>query len=375
MTTTLIESSRTIVGSCVLQDFFETDVKISLPEYQRAYVWDREKLKQLFQDLKEHFISDNGTLYNEPYYLGTILLHEKHPGQFEIIDGQQRITTLLIADYSSNKEESFLYKEKWNLNYSSLLSSAKIKDNYKYINGEVDSGFHDIKSCLKEIFANTFFTIIVTQEEDEAFTFFDSQNNRGQSLSAVDFLKSYHLRELKGEVELPEIFAKKWDSSNTGQFLDSLFSQILWRNRNWKGSKTDFENNDAILDSFQKKTVNGSNNNREVALYPNVFNSLADHLTYDPTSGVAVLPNKLHLQTSPAQYPFALRQPIQKGIGFFLYTEKYNAIYKAIFKDEDQFTEFRCLYESLYKGVSHYLRKLFELATVTYYDKFKEHKL
>jgi hypothetical protein len=378
MTTTLTDSiTQTLVSSCLLQDFFETDADISLPDYQRAYVWDREKLKQLFQDLKEHFISDNGEFDNEvpPYYLGTVLLYEKNPGQFEIIDGQQRITTLLITDFSWNKEESYLYNQKWNLNYASLLSSAKIKDNFQYLNQEVEADFREIKSYSKEIFAKTFITVIITREEDEAFTFFDSQNNRGVSLSAVDFLKSYHLRELKKDIDLQKIFAKKWDSNNTGQFLNILFSQVLWRNRNWKGNELNFENKDAILESFQKKTIRDRNDNKVIALYPNVFNSLASKLTFESTSGVSVSPNNLHLQTTPAQYPFAIRQPIQKGIGFFLYTEKYNSIYKAIFKDENRFTEFRYLYHTLYRDVSYYLRKFFELATVTYYDKFKDEKL
>lgn len=359
------------VGTVCATDFFETNVSVKLPDYQRPYVWNKEKLEQLLQDFRDHFFNSDGYNSNAPnYYLGCVLLYKKSEKEFEVIDGQQRITTLLILDHAWNESQSYLSQNKWNLEYSSMLSTAVIKHNFKYLKENVRE---EIKNNIDAIFSKLVFTVIKTNSEDEAFTFFDSQNNRGVSLSAVDFLKSYHLRELKGKEELQRIFAKQWDSNNKAQFLTELFDLILWRSRKWKGNKLSFENKDAILNAFQKRTIKEENNDF-IRLYPNVFNALAYQLTYDSQSGVCVQPSILNLQTKASQYPFSIRQPIQKGIGFFLYTEKYFAIYNQLFVVK-KFKPFTSVYLKLIERNSNYLKTFFKLASVVYYDKFKDHKL
>src|SRR5690606_579402 len=122
---------------------------------------------------------------------------------------------------------------------------ANIKTNYSYL--KHSESLARIKEFVASILGKLIFTVIITNCEDEAFTFFDSQNNRGVSLGAVDFLKSYHLRELKDKIDIQTKFVKQWDSNNANQFLDELFSQTLWRSRNWKGKNIQFENKDLIL--------------------------------------------------------------------------------------------------------------------------------
>ena len=363
-------SNELTVGTCIVNDFFTEKVKTVLPDYQRPYVWDKDKVEQLFKDFEEHFFINNQFNKNAPlYYLGSILLYEKDIDTFEVIDGQQRITTLLITDYACNKNKSYLQNNNWNLEYSSLLSSAMIKKNYTYIKNLTTRN----KQHIEEIFNKLVFTVIITNSKDEAFTFFDTQNARGVSLSAVDFLKSYHLRELKGKELLQEKFAKTWDRNNTGQFLNNLFNGILWRNREWKGENLYFEDKDAILNSFQKQTIKEADN-EVIQLYPNVFNTLSKSLTFSSKEGVIIQPSPLSLQTRAEQYPFTIRQPIQKGIGFFLYTEKYFAIYQLLF-EEKTIQELNKIYDELLKGMSHYFKSFFRLAIVSYYDKFKDFKL
>ncbi|MBQ0909753.1 DUF262 domain-containing protein [Flavobacterium sp. F-328] len=359
------------VGTISTTEFFDTDTFVTLPDYQRPYVWNTEKLKQLLKDFKDHFFTIDGFNDNAPhYYLGCVLLYQRSQNEFEIIDGQQRITSLLILDHSWNEGESYLSQKKWNLEYSSMLSTAVIKQNYSYLKENVDL---QIKKHIKFIFSKLVFTVIKTNSEDEAFTFFDSQNSRGVSLSAVDFLKSYHLRELKGKEDLQRLFAKQWDSNNKAQFLTELFDLILWRSRSWKGSVLTFENKDAILKDFQKKTIKEKNND-VIRLYPNIFNALANQLAYDSEVGASIRPNILNLQTRASDYPFSIRQPIQKGIGFFLYTEKYYAIYNQLFfkKNSKHFTK---VYDKLLSQNSNYLKTFFRLASVVYYDKFKDDHL
>ena len=74
--------------------------KIRVPNYQRAYSWDtpssefkRTTHTDVFlKDLEEHIKSG----INTPYYFGHFLFAEKNNGVFDVIDGQQRLTTIII---------------------------------------------------------------------------------------------------------------------------------------------------------------------------------------------------------------------------------------------------------------------------------------
>lgn len=366
-------NEQPLVGTCTIANFFENSKEAIIPNYQRPYVWNKEKLEQLIDDFEAHFLTIEGVneVFNDEavnYYLGTVLICEKD-NQYEIIDGQQRITTLLLLDYAWQQTESILLKGKWALSYTSLLSKKTIKTNVQLL----ENWSSKIKDNLQAIFSKLVITLIITTSEDEAFTFFDSQNNRGVSLSSVDFLKSYHLRSLGGKEDLQRTFATQWDSNNRGQFLNIIFEHILWRNRNWKGKGLWYEDKDAILKTFQKETIKSIGNNT-VALYPNAFNTLSSSLEYDSQTGVSIQPNRLNLQTRAEDYPFAIRQPIEQGIGFFLYTEKYYSIYQLLFK-AFKFEYLKDCYKGLYDGVSSYLRMFFELGVISYYDKYKDYKL
>jgi uncharacterized protein with ParB-like and HNH nuclease domain len=173
----------------------------SIPDYQRPYVWDEDKIETLFKDITEELILNA----EQPmYYMGAILMHQKSNLQLEIIDGQQRITTLLLLDYVINKESSLIKIHEKNLQlfFNSPKSQENILANERYIINNKDRFFND--NQLKGIIEKLIFTVIITKSEDDAFVFFDTQNNRGVKLSAVDFLKSYHLKALKGETEETE---------------------------------------------------------------------------------------------------------------------------------------------------------------------------
>ena len=64
---------------------------LTIPEYQRPYCWQDKQLDGLLQDIESH-TQRNAEL---PYYLGSLILY-KEDGKLNIIDGQQRITTLAL---------------------------------------------------------------------------------------------------------------------------------------------------------------------------------------------------------------------------------------------------------------------------------------
>jgi hypothetical protein len=369
------------IGVKSLSDLFLSDNfnVFKIPDYQRPYVWDVEKIESLFVDLKDFYDNQEDETH---YYMGTILFHKENE-VLHIIDGQQRLTTLLLIDYVINESSSLLKKkeEQFNLFFNSPVSIENIIKNRDYIKSKLFSSIN--KSSLENFCNEIIVTVITTTSADEAFTFFDSQNNRGISLSPVDFLKSYHLKAIKGDWEDSDkqaVVAKKWDKNNANQFLDGFFNLFLWRSRNWKGGKVYFENKDQILNEFQKRTKDKTIN-ESIRLYANVKNKLASSLDYSIKKGVQISPQPITLQVQSKDYPFSMRQPIQKGVAFFLYADKYYDLYNFMFNEKHESNSDLYLMNNFCNEVfdksslSTYIRDFFNMCLLLYFDKFEEEQL
>lgn len=97
--------------------FVKNNALFSIPSYQRPYVWSDEAIKTLFDDLYSAYI------HKLPhYYVGTILTAKSDNGRFELIDGQQRTTTLmLLALACKNKNK----KKEIDSNLKYLICTSK----------------------------------------------------------------------------------------------------------------------------------------------------------------------------------------------------------------------------------------------------------
>lgn len=85
-----IESQDLTVGA-LFKDFY------SVPDFQREYVWQREQVEKLLQDLYDEFYDEKRTVIPGPeYFLGSIVVCKAEDGTFQLIDGQQRMTTLYL---------------------------------------------------------------------------------------------------------------------------------------------------------------------------------------------------------------------------------------------------------------------------------------
>lgn len=80
-------------GEIQLGKLFTSEFDFEIPDYQRPYAWGRDETLQLLDDLQGSLDRDT----DEPYFLGSIVLvKEKGVPTSEVIDGQQRLTTLTI---------------------------------------------------------------------------------------------------------------------------------------------------------------------------------------------------------------------------------------------------------------------------------------
>ncbi|MBK9300651.1 MAG: DUF262 domain-containing protein [Bacteroidetes bacterium] len=347
---------------------FKLGSTVVIPDYQRPYVWGKEKSEELLIDLDEYFLKENKT---SNYYLGSILLWRNTKDKtFEIIDGQQRITTILLMKYCI--EETLDVKH--NIKFNSHLSFRKIRETASYFESQIST----IKKLDSIDFLNKVeFTVIFTTSEDESFTFFDTQNTRGVKLSATDFLKAYHLRAIESP-QLQEIGAKTWERAQSinkdGTFMEQLFEKMLWRARNWRGKNCRllFDTDKQIRPSFQKKTFKF----QEEDCYP-IFQNRLNKGIEKTIWGENGKPINYFLSTreeDSKNLPFHIRQPIYKGIHFFKYTEKYCAIYLLLFKSDTvnlEINNLKDFYNKVYTpDMSEYLRDFMQLCLITYYDSF-----
>lgn len=76
-----------------LSKIFSSDFEYVIPSYQRPYAWAPDRAGELFSDLIAFFQAEQ----EEGYFLGSIVLIKSEDSAYsQVIDGQQRLTTLTI---------------------------------------------------------------------------------------------------------------------------------------------------------------------------------------------------------------------------------------------------------------------------------------
>lgn len=223
-----------------------TGLSYKIPRFQRDYSWSVEEWEDLWADIEE-VTSDTG---EDSHYMGYLVLQSHDDKTFDVIDGQQRLTTLTILVLSAmrvlsgligsgvNSEQNSQRLDQIRSNYIgyldpvSLVSRSKLtlnrhNDNYfqNYLvplrdlpqrgfrasehsmrrasdwfearvremlrsRNDVDPGVL-IAQLVEDISDKLFFTVITVSDELNAYKVFETLNARGVRLSATDLLKNY----------------------------------------------------------------------------------------------------------------------------------------------------------------------------------------
>ena len=251
MTKGLIEANKGILKKIFSEEFW-----FIVPEYQRPYVWQEENIQELIDDLYYAFENKQ----NSEYFLGALVLkrtREKEFKEYEILDGQQRLTTLcmmmaVLRDLMKKPQykwtlSQMIYQEENELlkvpsrNRIKYNTRDKVKDfvkNYIIANGSTKkkdlinyhedtnisvsnmakaiSSMHNIFESKEnlEAFAvfllnNVLFIYVSTDNTEDAFRLFTILNDRGIPLSNADILKSINIGEVPEE-DLDE-YSKNWE--------------------------------------------------------------------------------------------------------------------------------------------------------------------
>lgn len=338
------------VVSCTVLDLFncsETLIpgsaiigKITIPEYQRPYLWGEKEIGKLLANLQSHFkLSDKS---RPMYYIGSIILHAAE-GKLNIIDGQQRITTLALL-------QAIIKKEVPNIPFYSPVSVENIQRNYRYLLLKGES--------LKEVdLSQINITCVVTDSEDEAYTFFETQNTGGVRLTGVDIIKAHHLREISQKGNRQSEYAITWEKQRSmDAVIECLIKARRWGILNWKNVPSDRDAKGirrSIIKDFSEDTL-----------------PFPEKLAFKQ----AVVDER-HRTISFSCSNFSIRQPLANGENFIDYLEEYCTLYRRLFCQSSD-PEIDERYFMFYKKVigpvdgTAFIKELFEIALLCYCSKF-----
>lgn len=295
-------------------DIFSINKKYIVPRFQREYSWGEDEVTELWKDLVSNILTKDGKLENQEYFIGSlVLVGEDKSTEFMIVDGQQRLTTIMML--LSALVDSFIEMKRDDLakglyafiegrdvsnkrffkleneNPKPFLQNS-IQNFQKVVaepGSEEESNLHNAftsftkrlqKNSLAKEFevfwenpkvdettklcailetirdqALTFLkTIYITVgNEDEAYTIFETLNARGMNLSPVDLMKNEIFKVLADEH--PVDAAKfKWKSLH--QTLAAREERIdidIYVRHFWL-SKYEFTTEDKIYKSFKRIT-------------------------------------------------------------------------------------------------------------------------
>lgn len=366
-------------------DFLKME-DLQIPEYQRPYKWQERNVTQLLDDILT-FSQKEGK-----YRIGTIVVHQhklkdelgKEKVIKDIVDGQQRYTTLRLLVYAlADKVED---NETFEMSTQKLLSEVKqklqrnkicyrhidsinnIRNNYNLIKRSIQQFDDKVIQRLLEDFEVVMFFI---SDETEAFQFFDSQNSRGMDLNPHDLLKAFHLREFDIEdKQLQAETVREWEDYQSKD-LARLFAHYLYRIIIWSENRRAFYFDKSKIDIF--KGVNMEN--IETFPYIKMF-QIAHYFVddYNANLGRKIDKNKM-------EFPFQIDQLIIKGRRFFEYVNYYigiNERFRAHYVPEKKEglsraqKLVRLIYANnfIYRTGERYLKELFECVIIYFIDKF-----
>lgn len=270
-----------------------------IPDYQRPYAWGEDECQTLWDDIfsfafpdgnKDNFDSDN-----DEYFLGPIVTfkNEKN-GKQEIIDGQQRLTTLMILlrafyarlskmnDENTVKTKEIIASCIWKVDefdnpdknrlkidsevstdedkeeFISILKKgeatkdmkSKYADTYRFFEGKIQEFLNEYPSYFaflpNRVLKNCILLPIEAESQDTALRIFSTLNDRGKPLSDTDIFKAqlYKYYSLKGEKdefiarwkEL-ELLSEQIFSSQSGSPMDELFTKYMYYLRAKQGNR------------------------------------------------------------------------------------------------------------------------------------------
>lgn len=291
--------SKLNVDQKTIKDLFQDKrADFLIPDYQRPYAWGETECQTLWDDIFSFAIPDEGRTEfdsNSEYFLGPIVTFKNNASKMEVIDGQQRLTTLMLLlrafyekfghmqDKASVATKQNIEKCIWKtdefgepdmsaLKIDSEVATDKDKDEFLEIlkTGSVKSGqksryaanYRFFQSCIDDFLAkypmyfaylptrimnNCILLPIEAESQDTALRIFSTLNDRGMPLSDSDIFKAQFYKYYS-DIGKKDSFIKQWKYLEeltesifhplNGTPMDELFTRYMYYIRAKQGIKS-----------------------------------------------------------------------------------------------------------------------------------------
>lgn len=313
-----------------LSKIFSEEFEYHIPKYQRPYAWTEEETETLFDDLLDFFQAEQA----DNYFLGSIVLIKDDDKSYaEVIDGQQRLTTLtilfaVIASYLTGdnrnncykylrepgneleglkplpriylrqKDKEFFHKYIQNVKLAELAaldakslpneSQQHIKANAELFVKKMDAVFGRDEKKVTEfcrfLVTRCYLVAVYTSSRQSAFRVFSVMNSRGLNLMPVDIIKSDVIGNLPEEEQ--QNYTDKWEDLEV-QTSRSGFNEVF-THTNMIFAKAKAKKN--LLEEF-----------REVVLAKVTPRKLIDDILEPYTEAYVILANKKYVAAKNAE--------------------------------------------------------------------------
>jgi uncharacterized protein with ParB-like and HNH nuclease domain/predicted transport protein len=248
-----------------LHKILNSNLQMIVPIFQREYSWESEPVKTLWQDiLKLYDNSDRNE--SATHFLGPIVRAEvSHSSvdtrKFNLIDGQQRITTLMILlacvrnrfkttntsivrkiesgyllnlDESGDNKDKLLLSEGDRENFKNIVSGegvlteSKLKNTYDFFTNELgDNSELDLEK-LRSLIINKLILVSIDVDKDEnPYLIFESLNAKGTPLTQADLIRNFIFMKIGNEDKQRELYNNFWKPMERS--LGSELENFFWR--------------------------------------------------------------------------------------------------------------------------------------------------
>lgn len=320
------------------EELKNSQYKLVIPFYQRAYVWSEKMVKIMLEDIDEQ------RKEGKRYLLGSLIIHidktDENVVEFNIVDGQQRLTTLdliLKGGLLDKTDDNVI-----------LASESDTKDKAQET---MDAWFSNRNKdeFIKYLKENIEFVCVFTNSLDDAFIFFDSANAKGKRLEGYDLIKAFHLRALESQnrKDLIKFYAKDFeslvskDSDDKNLPIKILFNDILAPARIWLRDRGSLAN----------------------ATHSTIANPQESHIYNEFCKEFSAT---LQTKSQPSTNSLGILQNFIGGADFFKFLAHFNRLYEKLL-----LTEF---YENKIASIDEtgfaYNRLIYIMAMMIYFDKF-----
>ncbi len=189
-----------------------------IPIYQRNYAWEKDEISALVQDIYDAYKKD----CKSPYYIGTLVSYFKGDGIYEIIDGQQRLTTLRLMlsalEIEPNNKLTYRARKKSDDTIKSIPKfdvdekDKGIENGYKYVKtaiGDIDQ--EDQNGFVGYFREKVHIIHYIVPKDIDLNHYFEVMNSRGEQLEKHEIVKANLMKKLDNDDERL-LFNHIWES-------------------------------------------------------------------------------------------------------------------------------------------------------------------